>query len=419
LQAAATSGKILLSIVAEAAPMPNTRLTPSAQQNRTTIVVAGGYGAFGARLVERLAHVANAERLRIVVAGRNRALATHAAQQLAKRTPAIAEGCLLDATRTTGNTLRDLNAHIVVNASGPFQTQDYTLARAAIDAGAHYIDLADARDYVCGISELDAAAKAAGVLVVSGASSVPGLSSAVIEAYEDAFEILETIDIAISPGNRFDPGLATTQSVLSSAGRPFTTLIDAKETTVFGWQGLRRIDFPGLGQRWLGYVDVPDLRLLPQRYPDLCTVRFQAGVEVSLFHLGLWGLSGLVRAGLLRTPQRLARPLLAAKRALWFLGSDRGGMVITLTGRDGFGRKRRLIWSLVAENGHGPYVPVLGSVALIKAILDRGPPALGAMPCLGLFSLHEFAQAAEGLDITMARSSQHGQLLASAQSNFP
>ena len=51
--------------------------------------------------------------------------------------------------------------------------------RACIAAGIHYLDLADARDFVGRIGALDAAARAAGVAIISGASSLPALSGAV------------------------------------------------------------------------------------------------------------------------------------------------------------------------------------------------------------------------------------------------
>ena len=43
-----------------------------------------------------------------------------------------------------------LSPWLVIDASGPFQSASYDLARAALGLGAHWIDLADARDYLLG-----------------------------------------------------------------------------------------------------------------------------------------------------------------------------------------------------------------------------------------------------------------------------
>jgi hypothetical protein len=158
---------------------------------------------------------------------------------------------------------------------------------------------------------------------------------------------------------------------------------------------------PGLGGRWLGRCDVPDLELFPARYPGLEAVKVYAALEVGAFHLGLWGLSWLVRAGLLRRPERIAGPLLAAKRRLGFLGSDRGGMVVILEGRDADRRPKRLTWHLVAGSGHGPYIPATPGVIVARKLLRGALPARGAMPCLGLFALDEFLAEMADLDVSI------------------
>ncbi|MEW5963873.1 MAG: saccharopine dehydrogenase NADP-binding domain-containing protein [Pseudomonadota bacterium] len=365
----------------------------------TRILVVGGYGVFGSRLAERLARESDLE---VVVAGRREAKARAAAAALAPTATARVTAAAVDAGTIDAAALSRLAPVVVVNAAGPFQSQDYHLAEACIAARAHYVDLADARRFVTGITALDGAAKSAGVAVISGASSVPGLSSAVIRDLAASFARIRAIDIAISPGNSFDPGVATTASILSWVGRPFTARIGGATRTIHGWQGLARRDFPGLGPRWLGYADVPDLDLLPERYPDAETVRFRAGVEVGAFHVGLYALSWLVRAGLVGdAAARLARPLLAMKRRLSFLGSDRGGMLVVVegTGRDGAMLKRQ--WHLVAGSGHGPYVPTLAAVILAKRLPRGSADLLGAMPCVDLLTPAEVAAEVADLDIEM------------------
>lgn len=362
------------------------------------ILIVGGYGTFGSRCAERLTRAGD---LDIVVAGRDAARANEAAQAL-RRTAAPGtriSSARIDAERTSAADLQQLGIGIVVNASGPFQAQSYTLAAAAISARAHYVDLADARDFVTGIGALDAAARAADVLVVSGASSVPGLSSAVVRHLARDIVTPEVLDIAISPGNSFDPGLATTRSILGYVGRPLRMLIDGRWRNVHGWQGTTRHTFPRIGTRLVAYADVPDLDLFAAHCPTLRTVRFRAGVEVAMFHFGMWAISWAVRAGLLRAPENFAGMLLAMKRRLAFLGSDKGGMMVRLSGRDASGAWRTLSFDLEASSGHGPYIPAIASVILATR-LARGELVLrGAHPCFDLVTLDEFTRAVADLDI--------------------
>ena len=103
---------------------------------------------------------------------------------------------------------------------GPFQGQDYRVAEACIRTGAHYIVLADGRQFVAGIGILNDAATAAGVLVTGGASSVPALSSAAVDRLVEGMREVRAIDVGISPGNRTERGLSTVQSILSYCGQP-------------------------------------------------------------------------------------------------------------------------------------------------------------------------------------------------------
>lgn len=363
------------------------------------ILIVGGYGAFGSCVAERLAR---SPVLDIVLAGRSLSRSQDAATALQSSAKATVSGIAIDATRPDLDALRQLAPTVLINASGPYQAQDYTLARAAITIGAHYIDLADARGFVTGIGALDVDARRAGVLVTSGASSVPALAAAIIDLYAFGFSRLDSIAHGIVPANGYDPGVATTASILGGVGRPFTMLIDGQWRTVFGWQGLERIGFPGLGTRWMAPCNVPDLELFPRRYPGVGTVRFSAGLEVALFQWSLSALSWAVRSGMVPKPERLAGRLMWLKRRLRMLGSDAGGMYVRLDGLDLDGQPLAVTVHLIARNNQGPYVPAIASVVLAAKLVRGELVTRGAMPCVGLFTLEEFRQEVADLDIEIA-----------------
>jgi NAD(P)-dependent dehydrogenase (short-subunit alcohol dehydrogenase family) len=360
------------------------------------VLVLGGYGAFGGRVAERLARVPGLE---LIIAGRSQEKAEAFASHLARDARVHVIPAAVDGAKIGVDDLLQRKPAVLINATGPYQAQDYRLVRTCIAAGAHYLDLADARAFVTGIGVLDVEARRAGLLAVSGASTVPGLSGAVVDAYRPQFASLSSVSTVISPGNSFDPGLATTQSILSTLGRPIASSPEGEP--IRGWQGLSRRMLPGLGARWIGHCDAPDRTLFPQRYAGLKTADVYAALEVGMFHLGLWALSGLVRSGLLRNPEKLAVPLLAAKRKLRILGTDRGGMLVTMEGVGHDGQRKRIDWHIVARNGHGPYIPATASVLLAKRLLDGTLHARGAMPCVGLFTLDDFLAEIGDLDMTV------------------
>lgn len=295
--------------------------------------------------------------------------------------------------------LETSGAEILIHTAGPFQQQDYRVARAAIEAGCHYIDLADGRQFVAGIAGLDDAARTREVSVISGASSVPALSSAVVDRYQARFARLESIELAISSGARA-PGLATVQGIFGYAGLPFTYLSDGAPATAHGWLGLRRHRFPPpLGARWLSRCDIPDLILFPRRYPGVTTVSFEAGFASDLGHLVVWTLARLVKARVLPSATPFAAPLNRLSRWIEPLVSHNGGMFVRLTGFGVDGKPLRITWNLVVQNNHGPYVPCGAAVALTKKLCGNVQLPSGAMPCMGLLSVEEYLAALPGLDL--------------------
>lgn len=363
----------------------------------TRVVIVGGSGTFGQRIAERLAQTPFAQ---LIIAGRHIERCEQTASFLRSRFACDVETATINSVTVTPETLAALCPSIVINASGPFQDHNYALAEAAIGCKSHYIDLADARQFVTDIVTLDSAATQAGVLVVSGASSVPGVSSTVVRHLARDLKRIESVSIAIAPGNHFDPGEATTRSVLQGIGKPITGYRDGKPNTIYGWQDLTRKNFASLGKRWLCNVDVPDLSLIPARIPNIKTVTFQAGQELAIQHFGLWILSFLSRAGLLRHPDRLAKPLLRLKRLTKPFGGDRGGMRVEVVGQNANDKRVKCTWVLVAAQRQGPYLPTVASTILTRLLAEGQMSLTGAMPCFGLFSYQDFCDEIKDLAIT-------------------
>ena len=115
---------------------------------------------------------------------------------------------------------------IVVDATGPFQaygdkdeTDPYLVPRACIAAKINYMDFADGADFVFGINALDAEAKAAGVTVLSGVSSFPVLSAAVLRRLGADMTITD-ITAGVAPSAHAGIGLNVMKAIIGYAGGP-------------------------------------------------------------------------------------------------------------------------------------------------------------------------------------------------------
>ncbi len=344
------------------------------------ILVLGGYGNFGKRIAQLLTR----QNICVIIAGRDQ----DKAKALCASLPAgLAEYAVFDAKSDLAQQLPVLKPAVAINTCGPFQNSDYAIAQACIAERVHYIDLSDGRDFVTGIHVLDKAALKASVAVISGASTVPGLTSAVVEHYLPLFSKITSLRFGIAPGQKAERGLATTQAILGYVGKKLKPC--AGFDTRYGWQDIYAQAYPELGRRWMANCDVPDLDILPARY-RIEKIQFSAGMENPLVHLGIWVLSWLVRIGL---PIQLAKHsafLLKASTMFDAFGSADGGMHIIMQGQDHQEKPLERQWFIIARDGDGPYIPTIPAVILAKKLVDGTLARTGAMACVGMITLEEY-----------------------------
>ena len=344
-----------------------------------TILILGGYGTFGRRIALRAA----ASGFQILVAGRSEAKA----KAFCTAHPALSP-LRLDRVGGLAAALAEHRPFAVVDAAGPFQGCAYDVVEAAIDAGAHYLDIADGRDFVVGITTLDAAAKAAGVVALSGASSLPALSGAVARRLADGLDEVKAVEIVLSASSRGTAGASVAAAILSYVGKPIRLWRGRRWIRGFGWQPLQRRSFAVAGarplqRRLVALADVADLDLLPACLPGRPAVTFLAGTDVALHVVGLWLLGWLVRWRWLRDGRMLAPVLLRLHRWSRWSAGLRSAFEIRLFGTSGARRIERR-WTLIAERGDGPEIPSLAASILLDRLAALPPGARDAGQVLSL-----------------------------------
>jgi len=356
------------------------------------VAILGGYGNFGGYIARALAPHPE---IALTICGRNLRKAQDFAEALGAANPAA--GAVVDIAGPV-DALAQLAPDLVIHTVGPFQNQDYRVAKAAIAAGAHYCDLADARDFVCDIGNLNGAARRSEVAVIAGASSVPCLTAAYLDEAVRDMKVIE-VDYGISAAQQTNRGLGTASAILSYVGQRFTRLRKREMRRVFGWQGIHSRRYPELGRRWFGYCDIPDLDLFPARYPDLESMRFAAGHEIALLHFGTWLLSWGVRLRLLPRLDRWSGILLKASFLFDRLGSDRSGFHMFINGRGHDGQPVEKRHWIIARSGQGPNIPCMPAILIARKLAEGQAIEPGARACVDLIDLAGYRQAMAGFDI--------------------
>jgi hypothetical protein len=353
------------------------------------ILILGGYGMFGGRLAELLADVASLE---MIVAGRDAARAARFCA--AWHGQASVRPLAMDRSGIAA-ALAAERPDLVVDASGPFQeygADAYRVVEACIAAGIDYLDFADGSDFVFGIAQFDAAAKEAGVFVLSGVSSFPVLTAAVLREMAGTMDVV-SVEGGIAPSPYAGIGLNVMRAVVGYAGAPVKLRRNGAPATARGLCESMRFTIAVSGRMPLNnirfsLVDVPDLQVIPPEHPTLRDIWMGAGPVPEFLHRVLNGLA--------RARGALGLPSLVPLSGLFYrvlnlmrFGEHRGGMFVRARGlRDGQPVERS--WHLLAEGDDGPYIPSMAIEAIVRKCLAGERPESGARPATRALELADY-----------------------------
>ncbi|MBK8544832.1 MAG: saccharopine dehydrogenase NADP-binding domain-containing protein [Caulobacteraceae bacterium] len=228
------------------------------------VLIVGGYGTFGGRIVELLE---SEKALSLIVAGRS---LTSAKQYCAGRgkTAALLMAAQFDRDGDLASQLAFLGPDLVVDASGPFQAYGdgaYRLVEACVAARIHYLDLADGSAFVDGVAAYDERARDAGIYALSGVSSFPVLTAAVVCKLAAPLARVDEISGGIAPSPFAGVGENVVRAIASYAGQPVAYLGRTAKVIGRPFTQQRRYTIapPGrlpLRNTMFSLVDVPDLR---------------------------------------------------------------------------------------------------------------------------------------------------------------
>jgi hypothetical protein len=350
------------------------------------VLVVGGYGTFGGRLVRLLAGDA---RLTILVAGRSHEKAKTFCTGVSAQATLIPTE--FDRARDVAQQIATLTPDIVVDASGPFQiygNEPYALVEACLEHRVHYIDLADAPDFVDGIARYDSQAREAGIVMLSGASTTPVLTTAVIRKLAQGITP-RTITAGIAPSPYSDIGLSVVRGIASYAGKRLRIRRDGKDVSATALVDSRHFTIAPSGQIPLSrirfsLVDTPDRVFVPRLWPELNSAWLGAGPRPSLWHRALSTLASLHRCYLFPPLTPFAGLFHAViTRLRW--GEHRGGMFVEVAGET-----VTRSWHMIAEGDDGPFIPSMPAAAIIGKFLAGEPPRTGARACVDDLELEDY-----------------------------
>lgn len=293
--------------------------------------------------------------------------------------------------------LRDIMPDLVVDATGPFQLygdDPYSVVKACLAIGIDYMDYADGTAFVNGFAQFDEQAQQRGLFALTGVSSFPVLSAAVVRRLARDMSRVTDIKAGIAPSPFAGVGANVVKAIASYAGKPLQVLHDGKAVSAYPLTESIRYTIAPPGRKPLrnlhfSLVDVPDQHVLPPMWPHLQSIWVGAATVPQEFLYLLNYLAWLVRLRLLPSLMPLAKLMHLVAQG-WRWGEHRGGMFVAVSGLDANAQTFTRSWHLLAEGDKGPNVPSMAIAALARRCLNGKRPASGARVALTELELEDF-----------------------------
>jgi Saccharopine dehydrogenase NADP binding domain len=315
------------------------------------IIVLGGQGLFGRTVVAELKILGFSP----LVAGRS----STAEIQMDAENPAS-----IRATIAPGD--------LVIDTAGPFQKRTVALVNAAIEIGFDVIDINDNLAYAQQVLSLEAKIAQAGIRVLSSASSVSAIATALVSESHIANPV--RVSGFLAPASRHTANRGSALSLIQSVGCPVLALRKGQLQTLSGWSEKRRFTMPApLGTICARLFESADAVYLPRIWPSLQAVEMYVDTNTP-------GVNTLLTLAARFPAMRrlMQRSINLGTRIAKVIGSGAGGIAYEI--EDAQGHAARL--ALIAEQ-NSFLVAVAPPILAVQAI------ATGQLKFTGLVLPHQ------------------------------
>jgi hypothetical protein len=358
------------------------------------LMILGAAGAVGSELARKLGAEGHALRL-IDRDG-------PALEALAKQLGAEAHRLDLGAAAPQKSHLEGID--LVIDAAGPIASRDLTWARAALEAGCDWLDLAETRERAIGIEELNDLAVERGRVALSAAGTFCGLTEPFVrEAIDDLTRVNEVLfGVLLGNSKRFGPG--SVEAFARSLRNPVRMLIGGEWTQREPFGDIRAFPHPEpFGPVKSGNLDGADLEVYTRKGYKSASVRISLGVPSGWKRRALMRLSRKARLKPTEDATRLAKKL-----RRWSSSKPAEGC-LTMVVR-GINAKRMPQETRLALVGppEGLALVTTPIECLVPRLSGATRPEAGARPCTGVLGVGELLARLEGQGVRVHRGDLTG-----------
>lgn len=340
------------------------------------VTVLGGCGAVGSFAVRTLAQ--SGVFSEIVIADANHERASRMAKELGAGVTAAA----CDVLDPPGLRQVIQGSDVVLNCVGPFYTTVKPILAAVMEAGIHYVDVCDDVDVTLELLEMDEAVRRAGIAVLLGMGSSPGMTNVIARFAADVLlDSIDAVDIFHTHGGEPFEGPGVIEHRFHCMSIPIPMYLDGELRYVNYFEpdgvALRQtFTFPYIGETPIYPYPHPEQITLPrhlklQRVTNKGSVLPEAYYNLTgeMVRLGLTGRQPLPVRGQSVVPYDFAIAHILRERE-------------RILKEAGFGRQRGCVSVIVGGTKDGKPLTYRFHMASTSQALGEGtgiPAALGAI----------------------------------------
>lgn len=282
------------------------------------IIVLGGAGDMGSLTVEDLAVQPDVQL--VTIADYNVAAAEKVRQRLAGAKARV-EVRQVDANNHQ-QLVEAIKGHdVCASALGPFFKFEPLCLRAAIDAGVNYTSICD--DWIACervLDELDAPARAAGVVAITGIGASPGITNLIAAHLADGMDPVRRIDVSCYQPWNAGGGEAVLRHLLFIVSGEIASFQNGRAGRAAACSETASFDMPRYGKRTLWNLGHAEPVSLPRFFPSLQAVNFFMGMGT-----GMGLLVAMARRGWFNTEAKMDRVIrLLTPLEKWLTGGTPG-----------------------------------------------------------------------------------------------
>ena len=224
------------------------------------VLVIGGQGRVGSKIAQDIATHTDAT---VVITAR------HSRNSLPSELQGLSiKSLTLDLSDLDSLRQAVSQSQLVIDAAGPFQTQDDRVLACCLEAGVNYLDISDHPQFTRQALSHHVTAEKVGVTAIINTGIFPGISNSLVRQAVETLDQPETIHLSYVVGGSGGAGVTVMRTTFLGLQHPFSAWLEGKWQSVEPYTEREIVEFPApYGKTGVYWFDMPETFTLAESFP--------------------------------------------------------------------------------------------------------------------------------------------------------